>query len=175
MIYTNSNNNRSLETNYTKYNRVINYGFVGGFGAAGGDYGFTSGVADVCIVIMGTSGDWRGHIAGTGSEITPGYTYEGEEIYEYKWNIVTGEFIIAFGSAGDTELENVRGILIEHPKVPDRNVAIFDETDKRYEFTDLELAQLIAGDVEQACFDVLILPYVLIYYNYATISVGTGE
>ena len=69
---------------------MLNFGFNFGKGAGG--------LAEFCIVVMGTSGDWRGHIAGTGSVITPGYTYMGLDIYEYKWNVVTARQRTAFGA-----------------------------------------------------------------------------
>lgn len=128
---------------------------------------------DICIIIMGTSGDWRGHIAGSGSVITPGATFEGLEIYEAKWNIVTGEFIISFGSTGNDEVPNTIQIMIKHPNRPDSNSAVWDSTNTDYRYIDLALAQYIGGDVTKSCFYVEFQPRLLIHYDF-TIYTGTG-
>ena len=133
------------------------------------------GIADICIVVMGTSGDWRGHITGSGSEITPNATYSGLPIFEYKWNIVTGEFIISFGDTGDTEVENVLQLSIKHPNRPDRNSAYWDETETAYTFVDLDLAQWVGSDLTRSCF--LVEPQFIdiVDIDFNETQTGTGE
>ncbi len=123
---------------------------------------------------MGTDGDWRGHIDGSGSVISPGAAYETLEIFEYKWNVVTGEFIISFGPAGNTEIANVVQISIWHPQRPDRNSAAWDETETAYTFTDLGLAEFVGDDVDKSCFSIEVQYETLIEYDMATYKTGTG-
>ncbi len=133
----------------------------------------TSSDADICIVVMGTSGDWRGHIAGSGSIITPNASMGGLDLYEYKWNIVTGEFVISWGDTGDDEVDNLRYMLIAHPKVPDKNETTWFTTTTDYRFTDLELAQYIDDDVDRACFHVELMPVIAIIFDFSVINTGT--
>ena len=141
-------------------------------------FGFGTGSgtgSDICIITMGTSGDWRGHIAGSGSVISPSATYAGLDIYEYKWNIVTGQFIISFGVAGDDELANIVQIIVKHPRRPDSNSAVWNSTDTQYDFVDLDLAQWIDDDIARSCFIINFQPIILIQYDFSNILVGTGS
>ncbi len=139
--------------------RVLNYG---------------SSLSDICILVMGTSGDWKGHITGSGSVINPNATYMGLDIYEYKWNVVTGEFIISFGDAGNDEITNIIQLSVSHTARPDRNSASFDDTETAYTFTDLDLAQWVGSDLARSCF--LVEPQFeeILRYNFGTVTVGTG-
>ena len=128
--------------------------------------------SNICIIIIGTSGDWRGHISGSGSVISPGSTFAGISVFEYKWNIVTGEFVISFGDTGDDELANTtNSILIYHPKVPDGNSAIFDISNTDYRFTDLVLAEYIGSDISRTCFFAEFQPIELVRINYSQGSI----
>jgi len=144
------------------------------FGFNFGLLGSSGGTTDICIVVMGTDGDWRGHINGSGSEITPNATYAGLDIYEYKWNVVTGEFIISFGVAGETEIANIVHISVWHPNRPDKNSAVWNTTETAYTFFDLDLAQWVGSDLNRSCF--LIEPQFLIVLDldFSTIATGTG-
>ena len=125
--------------------------------------------SDICIIIMGTSGDWRGHIAGTGSLLTPNAIFEGLDIYEFKWNIVTGEFIISFGETGTDEIANTVQLNIKHPNKPEGNSGVWDEANTDYEFTSLELAQWIQADLRKSCFNVKFQPRLIIHYDFAEV------
>jgi len=143
---------------------------LGGIGS-----GVGTSESDICIVVMGTDGDKRGHIPGSGSEISPNATYAGLNIYEASWDIVTGEFIISFGDSGNDELANVVQIVIEHPNRPDANSTVWNSTDTEYNFTDLDLAQWIGSDLEKSCFLIDIQPIVLmkLIFNKPLVGIGT--
>ena len=111
-------------------------------------------LSDICLVELGLDGDWIGHITGIESLITPNATYSGLDIYEYKWNTVTGEFIISFGDLGDDEIDNIVQLSIYHPSRPDRNTAYYDEAQTAYTFTDKDLATFIGSDISRACFKI---------------------
>ncbi len=125
--------------------------------------------SDICIIIMGTSGDWRGHIAGTGSILTPNSIFAGLDIYEFKWNIVTGVFIISFGETGTYEISNTGQLNIGHPNKPEANAGVWDDTNTDYEFTDLELAQWVSDDLRKSCFNVNFQPSLIIHYDFAEV------
>ena len=127
---------------------------------------------NMCIISIKTVGDWTGHIAGSGSIITPNATLNGEDIYEYKWNNVTGEFVLAFGGSGDTRLDNTRGILVTHHAVPDSGVAMWDDTNKYYTYTDLDLATYLTANPDDTCFYVEFVPETLITYSFSEILTG---
>ena len=128
--------------------------------------------SNICVYSIGSSGDKRGYIKGSMGAITPNATYSGIEIYEYTWNVVTGEFILSFGSSGTTELTNVSGLLVVHHTVPDGNTAVWDAAQTAYVFTDLTLAQYIGTNTDESCFWVEQLPEQLFKYDFAAIQTG---
>lgn len=138
--------------------------------------GYGSGAsADICITTIGTLGDKNGYIKNSIGEISPNGIYAGLEVFEFTWDdIVTGEFILSFGDAGDDEVENVMQLSIQHPSRPDRNTAFWDENKTAYVFTDLDLAQWIGTDETRGCFIIEPQFELVVRYNYAEMLVGTG-
>ena len=127
---------------------------------------------NVCVYVVGSSGDKRGYIKGSTGSITPNATWGGIEIYEMTWNVVTGEFIISFGDSGTTYIDNVDNILITHHTVPKGNMATWDESQTAYVFTDLVLAQYIDSNADRACFWIKHEPTQIYSYNFASIQTG---
>lgn len=130
---------------------------------------------NVCIFTIGSSGDKRGYIKGSIGDISPDATYSGVEIYEYTWNVVTGEFILSFGVAGNDYVTNIPELLITHHTVPDGNSAVWDDTQTAYIFTDLTLAQYIGTNTDESCFWVEPVPENLFLYDFSTIDTGVKE
>lgn len=132
-----------------------------------------SGHINICITTVGTDGDWAGHIAGSGSVITPNASLGGENIYEMKYNDTTGEIILSFGDSGNTELTNIKHILVTHHAVPDAGVAIWDSSDTDYSYIDLALATYLTANPDDTCFWVEFVPKQLIKYSFSSILTGT--
>ncbi len=132
---------------------------------------------NICVTTIGVDGDLRGyrhadHIDGVLGEISPNATFEGEDIFEFTWDVVTGNWIGSFND-GDLELPNVKHILVSHPSVPDGNIALWDDTATAYIFTDLELAQTIDEDEDKGCFLIEFVPVDAVVYSFSDILRGT--
>lgn len=140
--------------NIFKIFKIFSTDFIGMFGF----------INNICVWEIGTSGNKNGYLSGLYGEITPNATFEGEYIYEYTWDVVTGLFTMSFGD-GTVQLTNIDNILITHHTVPDGNTAIWNATNTAYEYTDLTLAQYIGTDVNEACFYVAFNPLILWLYS----------
>jgi len=134
-------------------------------------------IANICVTTIGVDGNLRGyrhadHIDGALGEISPNATFEGEDIFEFTWDVVTGDWILSFGD-GTLKLPNVKFVLIVHPDAPDGNVSLWDDTATSYLFSDLELAQSVDEDETQGCFLIGFVPYVAVIYSFSDILRGT--
>ena len=145
----------------------MRFGF--NFGIGGG----TKFQTNIHVFIIGTILNVNGYILNSIGAITPNATFEGEDIYQATWDIVTGEFVISFGAAGTTEIVNVSSMALYHPLKPDGNIAIWDAVNTQYSFIDLELAQYIGTDTTRSEFLVEFLPELLQKFDM-TISTGDG-
>jgi len=142
-------------------------------GVGGGAYIEDEVVANICVTTIGTSGDKRGYIESSIGEISPNASYGGETIFEFTWDIVTGEFILSFDD-GTLELTNVSHLLIKHPDVPDGNIALWDSSETAYVFTDLTLAQTIGVDEDYGCFRIESVPVEAVLYSFSEVLRGTA-
>ena len=130
---------------------------------------------NTCIGNAQTDGTWNGHIAGSGSTMSPSSTTSGLIGYELKWDAtdIKGEVQLALGIAGDEQEPNANDIAM----VKDgRGVILsWDDTTKRYVGIDLEFTTylntlFVVG--EEICVTVGFLPVELIHYDFEELSIG---
>ncbi len=140
----------------------FNFGFLGKGGGAS---------SNVCISSCGTDGTYwfyDSSTVGMGAS-NPWETAEGTFFYSFKSD-VNGKFIIQWGDAGNEKLPNVDNILIAYSNNGIK-VAQWDDIEKYYTFTDLDLfnsmkAEFDAGTVD-FCMNLEILPSPFILITYA--------
>jgi len=130
-------------------------------------------VANICVTTIGTSGDKRGYIEGSIGAISPNASYGGEDIFEFTWDVVTGEFILSFDD-GTLELTNVKHVLVTHPSIPDGNIALWDASETAYVFSDLTLAQAIGVDETKGCFNIQSVPVEPYLGSFSAVFRGTA-
>ncbi len=134
--------------------------------------------ANICVTTIGVDGNLRGfrhadHTNGALGAISPNATFEGEDIFEFTWDIVTGNWILSFGD-GTLKLTNVHHVLVKHNDVPDGNIALWNVTSTAYLFNDLLLAQTIGEDEDEGCFQLKFVPVTAVIYSFSEILRGTA-
>jgi len=139
----------------------------------GGYIGGATVEANICVTTIGTSGDKNGYIESSIGEISPNASYGGETIFEFTWDIVTGEFILSFDD-GTLELTNVSDVKVLHPDVPDGNIALWDSAQTAYVYTDLTLAQAIGVDEDYGCFRIESTPITAFLGSFSEVLRGTA-
>lgn len=137
------------------------------------EYGaISSGKINICITTIGNDGIWYGYKEGSYGVITPNAALDGIDIFSMRCK-ADGSFVLSFGDAGNDQLDNVKQIEVTHYQVPDANIALWDETETGYIFTDAVLADiLINGGLDEICFWIEFMPKVLIDYDFSEILVG---
>lgn len=142
-----------------------------------GNGGYVSFISNICVTTIGVDGNLRGfrhadHTDGALGEISPNASFDGEAIFEFTWDVVTGNWILSFDD-GTLELPNVTSILVKHPSIPDANMALWNATSTAYLFTDLTLAQTIDEDETKSCFNVQFRPYEGLLNSFFGVLRGT--
>ncbi len=136
---------------------------------------FGGGYSNICLETVGVSGTVIGFHTGLGiGTVNPTHTADGTLFYGCTWDYpaVTGKFLIQWGDAGDEQLTDVSRILMKSKNGVEVGIAIWNDTDKAYVFTNLENAQQLndaydANEIEPFCFSMLVLPspFIRITYN----------
>ncbi len=147
----------------------MNFGFDFGFLGSGG------GSTNACLSTVGVSGTVIGFDTGLGiGSADPTHTASGILLHSCTWDYpaTTGKFSIKWGDAGDEQLTDVTRILMVSKTGVETGVALWNDTDKAYVFTNIENAQQLndaydASELEPFCFNMLVLPspFILITYN----------
>ena len=122
---------------------------------------------NICFTTVQQNGDWYGADA---ANIYPDTTSDGTPFYSYWANSVTGEFVLKFGAAGNTELTNVSVVIYQHNG---REVGMsWDDTNKYYSGNDLIAAQYISSKLgEDHCFNTVVVPSLLQWFQFDSIGV----
>ncbi len=138
---------------------------------------------NTCVINCGTDGTYwfyDSNTVGMGTA-TPFELADGTFWYSFKAD-ATGKYIIQFGDTGVTQVTNVTNILITYGEGGVK-VAQWDDVEKYYSFTDLELFALMKAEfdaVEPAgtygfCLDATILPSPFIRITYDEMLRGGYE
>ncbi len=139
-------------------------------GMAGG-----GGSTNICLETVGVSGTVIGYHVGLAiGSANPDHTEDVTLFYGCTWDYpaVTGKFSLQWGDAGDEQLTDVDRILMKSKTGAEVGIAIWNDTDKAYVFTNLENAQQLntaydEGELDPFCFSMLVLPspFIRITYN----------
>ena len=139
-------------------------------------HGLTS-LVNVCITQIGYDGsEWYGYSQDYVSSISPQEANDGTPIYAFEWN-TAGDFRIRWGTGGDTKITGINEILVYPKDQKDADVALWDDTDKQYEFVNLEWATNLIqayndGDLTKGCFGMKGLPELFLWYDFSEIETG---
>ena len=101
--------------------------------------------------------------------IIPGETSEGQLIYAFYADTSTGLFVARFGIGGDEELINTSNLVITVTveNIEYNILLVWNATNKRYEATDQEAADLWFSQVgTDSCINVSTTPRLLIHYDF---------
>jgi hypothetical protein len=148
----------------------LKFGSLCGF--KGGGLAFNA-----CITQTGDEGTWYGYSQDIpGTTVDPTHVKDGTLWYAYKWK-ADGVFVMQFGDAGDEKLTGVDIVLITGPDNVKKS-ASWDDVNKYYTFTDAKMANDLitkynAGELDEGCFKVEIMPDLFIHYDFASILWGT--
>ena len=132
---------------------------------------------NVCITKIGYDGTtWYGFSKDYVSSIYPAEARDGTPIYSFEWNS-SGNFRIRWGDSGDQKLSGIDPILIYPKHQHDADLAFWDDTDKQYEFDNIDWATVLiesynTGDLTKGCFGMEGLPNLFIHYTYSSIETG---
>ena len=135
---------------------------------------------NACLTTVGVSGTVIGYDKGLGiGTVKPEQAEDGTIWYSFTWDYpaVKGVFSLTWGADGKHKIPDVDGILIKEPFGNKTWVATWDDTANAYLFTDLTKAGELntmydAGELNEFCFTMLILPTEFIRISYTEMLIG---
>ncbi|RLA58969.1 MAG: hypothetical protein DRQ78_11230, partial [Epsilonproteobacteria bacterium] len=126
-----------------------------------------------CWDTVTTNGDWAGHDSAIPyGNLTPDTTEGGQLIYSFQGNRTTGAWEMRIGIAGNEEMPNVNEFYIKFiiDKVTHNVVLVYNDTNKRYEGTNLQAAgKLYTSAGNEVCMGASYLPALPIRYTFSEI------
>ena len=106
--------------------------------------------SNACISNVSFQAPWYGHIAGSGSTISPD-NIDGLLVYEFKWSD-TGEMFLRLGVAGDEKIFETDGVLVSDHTYHKIGLFIWSDVALQYRHIDIEWTdQLIADAMDFVC------------------------
>ena len=131
-----------------------------------------SGGTNTCFTSVLQIGDWVGSDE-PATNIEPPITSTGVLIYSFRANVVSGEWVMRFGDAGDEQLENVSIGIYEHEHF---TIALTWDTDNLwYDGYNPEAALALETLVgEEHCFRMSVVPDLLQRFTYEFIETETA-
>ncbi len=153
----------------------MKFGFNFGFLGNGNGIAFTN-----CIIKLTQLPDgWWGFDLGqdpTGT-LTPDKTSSGIQVYSFKFNDVSGDWIVQFGVAGDENLPNsTQGVLQFSISETDNVLLVWNEANLRYEGNDIDTAKAVVVEVgNDVCFRIVFVPELFIFYDFSELETTEDE
>jgi len=105
--------------------------------------------------------------------IDPTHTSDLQLVYSFRFYTDSGDWIMQLGDAGNEPSNNsTSGILQFSIENTDNVLLVWNETNLRYEGNDTTTAEAVALHVgNEVCFAGLMIPKILIWYDFATLEV----